>query len=227
MPNEDEKKPQVDPARSLASTYPSNSKKSKEGEPDAVIPEKKIEKLEGIQAVKQKPPLGRRIRAAFTGDDARSVGDYLLFEVAVPAIKSTIFDLITSGANRAMFGGGGQAVNNSNIRRPAGQINYSQVSRAQVNGTVRPQMTERDKATHNFDNVTFPNRQQAEQALIALMSIINTYGVVAVSDFYELVDVTGSFADDRWGWFNLDGADIAPVRGGGFVLQLPPTQSIR
>lgn len=213
--------PQVDPARALRASYPANSKKSKE-EPETV--KKVITPLEGVVAVKQKPPLGRRIRAAFTGDDARGIGDYLLFEVALPAIKTTIYDLVTAGANRALFGQG-SGVPGANNRRP-GVVNYNRISSSIQSGNEPRTLSASDKAHHNFDNIILSTRQEAELVLSNLIDVVERYDVAAVSDLYELVNVTGSFADDKWGWFDLRGADITPVRG-GFVLDLPPTKPIR
>jgi hypothetical protein len=221
MPDKEENKPLIDPARALSKSYPPNSKKSKQ-ESEKV--EKKVERLEGVKAIKQKPPMGRRIREAFTGDSARGIGDYLIFEVALPAIKTTLFDLINQGANRALFGPGSQAPGAAN-RRP-GVVNYNQISRNQVNQPQVINISARDKATHKFDNILFGTRQEAEVTLSALLDIVDRFDVAAVSDLYELVGVTGSFVDDKWGWFNLQGADIVPVRG-GFILDLPATQPIR
>jgi hypothetical protein len=224
MAENDNQKPMVDPTRAaMAQSYPSNSKKAKEKAEKAAEPRPKLEPIEGIEAKVQKPSLGRRIRTAFTGDDARGIGDYLLFEVALPAIKTTIYDLITGGANRALFGQG--LPPGSASRRP-GVVNYNQISSAQRAQPVQANMSAADRAQHNFDNITFTTRQDAEAVLRRLIDIVDTFDVVAVSDLYELVNVTGSFVDDKWGWFNLAGADIIPVRG-GFMIDFPNTQQIR
>lgn len=220
MADNSEKQPEVDPNRAINLAHPSNSKKSKAEAEEQV---KKITPIEGINAKIQKPKMSRRLRDAFTGDDQSSIGEYLLFQVAIPAIKATMYDLITGGANRALFGSGANNVRQA-VQRGAGTVNYNQISRSQVN---QPVMSERDKAAHNFDNVTFDTRMQADQALGALIDILEQYQVVAISDFYELVNITGSFADDKWGWFELHGADIVPARGGGFMIQLPRPKVIR
>lgn len=221
MPENDNQKPQNDPNVILRQAYPGNTNKGKKEEPKA---EKKVERIEGVVAVKQKPSMGKRIREAFTGDSARGIGDYLLFEVALPAIKTTLFDLINQGANRALFGSGG--VPGAQNRRP-GTVNYNRISQNQVNQSGQTVvLSPKDKATHNFDNIVLATRQDAEVVLSRLIDLVDQYDVAAVSDLYDLVGVTGSFTDDKWGWFNLTGADIVAVRG-GFILDLPATQPIR
>lgn len=218
MAENDGKKPEVDPARAMSAHHqPATPKNAKTERP-------KLEPLEGVTAKKLKVPLGVRLRQAFTNDDARSVGDYLLFEVAVPAIKATIFDLIQGGASRALFGQGSASRQSS---RPGSNINYNQISRGQQPGNaVQPTMSARDRATFNFDGIVFPTRAGAERALTVLIETIEQYQVVGVSDLYDLVGIASSFADDKWGWFNLQGADIVPVRT-GFVLDMPAVQPIR
>jgi hypothetical protein len=219
MEDNEEPTPQVDPAKALRASYPSNSKKSKD---EVAIPKPKLDKLEGVSAVKQKAPLGPRLRAAFTGDDARSIGDYLLFDVALPAIKTTLFDIISGGANRALFGPNSGIRQNNN----RGRINYNQISNSSGSRDEPRILSARDKATHNFDNIILGTRQEAELVLSTLIDTVERYDFAVISDLYDLVGVTGSFADDKWGWFDLRGSNIVPVRG-GFILQLPTTQPIR
>lgn len=211
------KKPEVDPARALSANH------KPAGTPDVEKQRPKVEPLEGIVVKKMKPRLSTRLRQAFTNDDARSVGDYLLFDIAIPAIKETLFNLIMGGSSRALFGQG--APRTQATKGP--RINYEQISRSQ---SITPHVVSQSSHTassgvHNFDNIIFPTRQGAERALTAMIETIENYGVFAVADLYELVNLRGSWADDKFGWFNVNGADIVPVRN-GFILELPPVQSI-
>lgn len=219
----DESKPKVDPARAIRQSYPANSKKAKE---EAAKPEKKVDKVIDGTAFVKKPTLGKRFKQAFTGDDARSVTEYLIFEVALPAIKTTISDMVSQGIERMLFGESARTRGPGN-RRP-GRVDYSTISSR--GGTVRAEepraLSQRDRATHNFDTVVIPTRPEAEQVLRSLIDLIDQYDMATVSDFYDLVGITGSFQDDKWGWFELTGADIIRVRD-GFILDLPPTKAIR
>lgn len=219
MAENEGKKPEIDPARAMSANH------KPAGAPEPAKERPKVAPLEGVTAKKLKPALGTRLRQAFTNDDARSVGDYLLFDVAVPAVKATLFDLIQGGASRALFGQGIQR----NQPRNGSRIDYNQISRGQVQVTpqgVAPQAVGPRNGQFNFDNIIFPTRVGAERALTAMMETIENYGVFAVSDLYELVNLTGSWADDKFGWFNVNGADIVPIRN-GFVLELPPVKPIR
>jgi hypothetical protein len=222
MAENEEPTPQVDPARALRATYPANNKASKK---PVDQPVKKLEKVIEGTAIRQKPPIGKRIRQAFTGDDARSVGDYLLFDVFLPALKTTISDMASQGVERLLFGEKSRTPGAGN-RRP-GTVNYNMISGRNVATRDEPRaLSQRDRATHNFDPIVLPTRQDAETVLASMIDTIEQYDMATVSDLYELVGVTGNFTDDKWGWTNLAGADITRVRD-GYVLDLPPTKPIR
>lgn len=227
MPENEEVKPEVDPNRVLRASYPSNSNKNKKPEAKDDKPVKKVEKvIEGV-AIKQKPSLSKRIRLAFTGDDAKSVGEYLIFEVALPALKTTISDMASQGVERMLFGNDARSRGAGN-RRP-GRVDYNVISQNRGTNREEPRvnvLSQKDRSTHSFDNIILATRPDAETVLQSLIDLIEQYDMATVSDFYDLVDITGSFADDKWGWFDLRGADITRVRD-GWILDLPATKPIR
>ena len=87
-------------------------------------------------------------------------------------------------------------------------------------------MSTRDKATHNFDGIILESRREAEEVIDRLGDLIDNYDAATVSDLYELVGITGSFTDDKWGWTDIRSAGIRRVRE-GYLLQLPRTEPLR
>jgi hypothetical protein len=69
------------------------------------------------------------------------------------------------------------------------------------------------------------NRGAAEEVIDALTELISSYGKATVSDFYELVGITGSYVDDKWGWYSMVGARVERVSN-GFLISLPRTESV-
>ena len=68
--------------------------------------------------------------------------------------------------------------------------------------------------------VTLQIEKDAENALIMLKELVAMYGYATISDFYELVGMTGTFIDDKWGWFDLDKAVVKP-HNDGFTIDFP------
>lgn len=219
MPENDENAPKVDPARPAAGSYPANNKQAKKKAEEG---EKKVEKIEGITVIKTST-FAKRLRASFVGDDKRGLGDYLIFDIIVPAVKNTLYDLITGGANRALYGTVRQNTQPGN-QPGLGRINYNQISKVIVGGSQAVQSGSKSAST--YEDLLLPNRAQAELVLSRLDDIISQYNIATVTDLYELCSITGNFVDDMWGWTDLRGADIRPARG-GFLLQLPPIHPIR
>ncbi len=60
----------------------------------------------------------------------------------------------------------------------------------------------------------------AETVLDGLIFAIQEYDFVYVNDLYQMVGITPTFVDTKWGWNDLREAEIRRVRE-GWVLILP------
>lgn len=168
-----------------------------------------------------KKNIGRRIIESFTGDDVQSVGSYLLFEVFIPAAKQMIIDATTQGIERVLMGE--SRPRTSRI----GYTNYNSLSSRSRSGHPETRsISPRGKSTHNFKEIVLETRSEAQDVLDGLVDYLDQFDFAPVSTLYDLVGITGSFTDDQWGWSNLRDASIRPNRGGGYVLDLPKTESI-
>ena len=205
--------------------YPSNSERKKTPAKKAP-PEKKVEKITTGGVKREKQSISKRLKETFTSEDADTVGQYVIFEVLVPAAKSAISDAVSQGIERMLFGD----VRSRNSGPRTGYTNYGSISRS--SGTPLRARDEgraistRDKATHNFDGIILENRREAEEVIDRLGDLIDNYDAATVSDLYELVGITGSFTDDKWGWTDIRSAGIRRVRE-GYLLQLPRTEPLR
>jgi len=204
--------------------YPGNSYKSKAVdapiEPNGEERKPKHDKVITGTVIKRKPTLGQKIAATFTGDDAKSLGEYLLLDVAIPAIKALIVEATEQGIQRLMFG---------DVRpRSSGSRSYTSYNRMSSSPTTsyrRPgpreeprTMSRTAKATHNFDEIILPTSQEAEDVIDGLRNIFDEYGVVTVSDLYDLVDVTSEWTDEKYGWTDRD-FSVRRIRE-GFLIDL-------
>lgn len=193
---------------------PTNSKKAARKE----RPEK-LNKIVTGNVIERKAPLGKRIRDSFTGDDSRSVGSYVFFEVVLPAIKQLISDAASQGVERLLFG---ESSRGSGARRGYTSYNrYSSTSGSPNSSTHKPN----PRAVHDFNAIVLDNRGAAEEVIDALNELIGSYDVATVADLYELVGITGSYTDDKWGWTSMATARVERVRD-GYYLNLPRTQPL-
>jgi hypothetical protein len=223
--------------------YQGNSKIDREvaaEEVDGVKEPSKLQKIEGISVVKAKPSFGKRLKASFGGDDAKTVGMFLLTGVMLPKLRDLAFDLIQEGAHRSLYGDGrrGAASTTSSMVGSGTRIrqtNYgAPSSRSGIVGSVAqaasaaPSFSQRERSNFDFSNLVFPDITQAEEVLERLAAAIDEFNVVPVADFYDAIGVTGTgFTDQKFGWDrrNFEGASVKRVRE-GWVLDLPIPREI-
>lgn len=161
----------------------------------------------------------------FIGDDMQTVGQFVTFEVLLPAVKDTIVEVATQGIERLFYG----EVRSSNKRGPrynsSNYTNYTNYSRYQTQSDRRPQrerLNQRARATHDTDQIILKTRVEAQEVIDRLFDLIAKYDSATVADLYDLVGVPGDYTDDKYGWTDLRGAGATRLsRGNGYLLDLP------
>jgi len=214
--------------------YPANSHKAKTVEPETTPNPKKIEKIVEGDVVRRKKPLGKKFASVFLGGEASSVWEYILTDVLVPAAKDVISDAFSQGIDRFLFGDSRPSSRRSNHRSSnSGYTSYNRYTSS--NNTVpgwakrdepRTNLSSRARATHDFDEIILATRQEGDEVLERLYDLISTYKAASVADLYELVGVSSSYTDDKWGWTDLHGANVSRIRSGGYLLNLPKPESL-
>ena len=194
--------------------FPSNSHKSKE---ETKKPEKKVEKVTSGKVVKQKKTLGKKFAETFLGDNIESVSSYIIYDIIIPAAKNMISDTVSNGIEMLLFG----QTRGSRTRRDRGKsyVSYSNYYKDRDRYRDR-QISQRNRARHNFDDIILESRGEAEEVLSHLVDLTEDYGMASVADLYDLVGVTSNFTDNKYGWDNLSSGRVVPVRG-GYLLELP------
>ncbi|MDO5540805.1 MAG: hypothetical protein Q4F83_12185 [Eubacteriales bacterium] len=187
--------------------YKPNSHKSKE-ERETSLPEKKVEKIVS-GSVKSKKKNGiQKITDVFIPEDVENVKTYVFEDVIVPAVKDIILDTV-----RAFLGIDKKTGRNSNASKVAYRSYYDKDNRRDSNAT-------RIRTGYDFDDIILDNRGEAEDVLARMDELIDTYGLVSVADFYDLVGVSGNYTDNKYGWSNIRSASVIRVRD-GYMIKLP------
>jgi len=187
---------------------PSNSHNSKQPRQIKPVAQARIEqKSRGL----------RRLKGALVAETGRALFDYILYDIVVPNLK----DALAAAVNRALFGDGrGYQVG---ARSASHRTDYTAYSRGRSDGSVRDprrELSPRAKSQHNFDEVVFTDRAEADLVLERLMDLIDAYGVATVADFYDLAGISTDHPDHNWGWERLGSAAIRRTRA-GYILDLP------
>lgn len=209
--------------------FPSNSNEPRKIRPDQ--PEKKVvlKVIEG-GVVRQKKPLGTRIRAMFIADDGKGVIESVIGDILVPALKDMVADSVSQGIERMIFGDAPRR-RQGRESRPSGfggntNTNYTRYS---SNNTGRREAVQsahsRLRAAHDFDDIVIASRAEADEVLEELSNILERYEFVSIRDLYELVGEAFHHTDEKWGWSNLRDASVRRVSN-GYLLALPRPEAI-
>ena len=214
----EEQRPRID-YKSVRNQNPGNSKKQRSEQPKP----QKLQKVVSEDVTQQKPPLGKRIMASLTGDDSRTVGNYILFEVAIPALKQFFSDAVTTAVDRFLFGGTHTPPSSSGVRRSYTPYNRYSTTTTPASRPGSPVAQQRDVPSR--DDIIVKSRGDAEAIIEALAELIQAYDVASVADLMQLVGLTGNYTDDKWGWTSIAGARYDRVHD-GFRLILPPARPL-
>lgn len=209
----------------MVEEFPSNSQSGPRDE------SRKIEKAVVGEVIRRKPSLGKRLTNTFFGGDAHGVIGYILLDVFVPAIKDLVVDVVSTGIERAIFGEG-RAPSRRGGHRPSGNSGYTQYNRYSTPATGFRQeprdreISRRARATENFDEIILATRAEAQEVIDRLFDLVSQYGEATTYDLFELVGVSGNYADRKWGWTDMRGASVTRVRE-GYLLDLPQREVLK
>lgn len=194
--------------------YTPNSKKFKAEQKEAQ--EKKVEKIvQGSVKTKKKNEMSK-FKDALISEDARNVKSYIFSDVIIPAAKKLISDIVKDGIEMILYGGISPRNKNSNGTRTS-YISYNSYS----SGRDDRRIESRNRVSgYSLDNIFLDNRGEAEEVLTRMDELIDSYDQVTVGDLYDLLGITGSYTDNKYGWTNLRGARVVHTRD-GYVLDLP------
>lgn len=184
-------------------------------------PEKKVERVTTGTVTKKKRSIGRKFFDVFIDENVGDVKSYLIYDVMVPAIKETIADLVNSAICMLFFG----EASRRSVRRQGGNGTGSKVNYGgYFNGgqkTERLPRNDRSRTIHDFEDVRFESRGEANLVLDSMLEILSDYKQVTVADFYDLAGVTTEFTDNKYGWTDLRGARVTGSPNRGYFVELP------
>lgn len=76
------------------------------------------------------------------------------------------------------------------------------------------------------DDVIVDNHEQAEAVITALKNVIDSFDIVMLDDFHDLLGMPSIAEDTNWGWNSMDGAVIELIDKGKCVIKLPPMSHV-
>lgn len=202
--------------------FPPNSEKSKRDSPK----EKNIAPIISGGAVRRKKSLRKQFSETFVAGDAKSAVRYVVMDVLLPAAKDMIVEAGSQGIEKLIYGENRRRGSTRPQSGPTGYVSYNRYSH-QMGGHSSPQraMSRQARARHNFDEIVLDQRAEAEEVIDRLFELVSIYESATVADLYELVGLSSTHTDHKWGWTDLMGAGVSRIRG-GYLLDLPDPEPL-
>ena len=197
--------------------YPPNSEVSKRQ-----AQEKHIEQVTTGEVRRKKPSLRKQFKDTFISGSIRGSLSFVVLDVLLPAAKDMVVEAVGEGARQLFFGEGRRYRGGSTPppSGPYGQVNYRGYSTPSRNPSAQRAMSRRARAAQNFDEIVLDSRTEAEEVIDRLYDLVGKYDTATVADLYELVGLSASHTDYKWGWADLHGAGVSRIRD-GYLLDLP------
>lgn len=168
----------------------------------------------------------RKIKDEFISEDAPSVGNYILYDVLVPALRDLLLDIL-HGSIDVAFGGstGGYRRTSSRSRNDRSYVSYDRMYDGRRTSVDR--RSERRIHDRIDDDFEFDYKEDADDVLDWLCDIIDDEGKVSVAVLYDICrkTVPHDFVKEDWGWTNLSSAKVKPWRG-KYYIEFPRVRPI-
>ena len=198
--------------------YQSNSHKSKREAAAREQEERREMKTVVTSKVKKRKNIGREFKGLLFSDNAGSVWSYALLDVLVPAFKKSLYDIITGGADRIIYGEDSRS--RSGGKRSSGtKVSY----RSYYDDRDRDRDYEPRTRSRRFDyeDIIYTTRGDAEAVLREMRNVLERYDFVTVADQYEISKESIPHTASKYGWDSLRDAYVELVRD-GYIIKLPP-----
>lgn len=215
----------------MAEEFPNNSHIRRGGEVPPEV-DKQIEKIITGEAVVRRPSGFKRFRKTFIAGDSRTVADHVFWGLLVPSAKDAIVDMGQTFVEMMILGDRrpGRSSSGNSPQQGSGstsRFNYNGISTGSrlVLGSQSHAPAPKEQGRYHPNEVVLGTRAEAEAVFESLFEKLEKYGSVTVADFYRTVGATANYMDDRWGWKNLDDADVKRVRD-GVLLVLPNPEAL-
>lgn len=194
--------------------YKPNSKRYKNGETNAPVERKKVEKVvKGTVKTRKKSGVSK-LKDTFISEDVSNVKSYIVMDVLIPAAKKAISDIVRDGIDMILYGDTHRGRSSSG----ASYVSYRSYSDRDRRDSRYE--SSRARSVYEPDDIVLDSRVEAETVLDRMNELIDTYGIVSVADLYDLVGKSCDYTANKYGWTNIRNAEPVRVRD-GYLLKMP------
>lgn len=207
----------------MSQEYANNSIKNRQNKQKNEIPSAgKI--VKGKTGKKKKSEI-TKIASAMISDEVRGIKEYAIYDVIIPVIKDTIVQLVESSVQMIFLG---EVRSRSSRRSSTGSSRVSYSSYYDDRHKDDRRDSRRSSARISYDDITFEYKEDAVDVLERMDEIAEQFGVVRLSDFFEMAGETGNGpTDHNYGWTSTKSATVERDRSGVYYIKIHRPSPVR
>ena len=159
--------------------------------------------------------LGEKFVDTFMSETVDDVKSWLMMDVIIPGIKNTILDML----GMMFFGGGDYSRRNHSGGYDRERVSYNSYYRSDRRESNRRDRDDGPRRDGKIDyrNIIFRDRRSAEALVDELHRRIEDYNQVSIAEMFDLMEVTGKYTDNNWGWTRKSDIGIRRVSNGYLI----------
>lgn len=170
------------------------------------VPEKKDKVISGNVKVKKRNGCQ---------EIANNIKDYAVKDILIPSLKKAISDIIKNGIDMILYG----------ETKPKKTDGFHASYQQYYKGSNIRYSDSSSRTGYDYSDIVLDERSDAEDVLNRLEECISAYEIVSVADLYDLVGISSSYTDNKYGWKDLRSARIVATRD-GYLLKLPKARPL-
>jgi len=195
-----------------------NSNRNRREEDEKELPEVSTEKRSRPTARVKKEGFWSKFKRSLFGENVENVGEHMLFDVGIPALKATMADMVVNGIEVLLWG----------EARSGRRGDYRNYSAASLSGSSRSERRERDRRRITYEDISFDTKSDANEFLSEVLDYVKEYGKITIAVYSSILNkytdekIESSWRDDEKGWFKEDFRGVEPIRTrNGWDIDLP------
>lgn len=166
--------------------------------------------------VSTKKPLSKKFADTFIQDDINDVKSYVLEDVIIPGIKNTILDVLSMMFFHESYRGGDRRYSKEEKYDYSARYKYKSNSSKRKKRDDDEDEYERNEKV-DYRNIVLKNRSDAEDVVREMRKRIKDFDTVSVADLFDLIDVSGKYTDNNWGWDDPNEIGVRRVSNGYLI----------
>lgn len=218
---------------------------TEEDYPNNSLGKSKIEKVTPTEPLKlrgdtkAKHSIWRSVRDEFVSEDAPSVGNYILWDIVIPALKNMISDMghgaidIALGTDSRRYRGrssrGDSYVSYNRMYDDRDYYGGRKRRRRDWDDDYDDDYYPRSRRREEPSDIGFRYKEDADDVLEMMISYLERYPEIGVpvAYFYDKIGRTipGNFTDEDWGWTDLSRTKVVP-HGGRWYIDFPKVRPL-